>query len=219
MSLRDFAHDVQSEAGVTVIVVSFTLIHTAPQRLKKLLHSCRPNRSAAIQDRNMNIGLLTGHNDPHRCIRCPVLDGVQNEISDQLLQTWAVPDTITFPLYRQIQLAIRMYRAKLVQFVAKYGSQVHMGGSYIDAKTELRPVEIAEIVEKGLHAGAASDQATRSTRHSLSGIQPDERRCGHLNGLERTAHIVPEHSEKQVASLVHLLAEMNRPVNRGGWLV
>jgi hypothetical protein len=65
----------------------------------------------------------------------PHFDCVQDKISEQLLQTLAVPDIITFPLYRQIKLTIRMYRAKLVELIADYGSEVHASRNYVDAQT------------------------------------------------------------------------------------
>ena len=44
-------------------------------------------------------------------------------------------------------------------------------------------------------------------RYLCPGVQRRQLRGCHLNGLERTAHVVPKHSKQQIAPPVNLLSE------------
>lgn len=55
-----------------------------------------------------------------------------------------------------------------------------------------------------LHASAASYQSRHGHRYCFTGIQRRQICRCYLDGLERTAHVVPQHSKQQVTSLIHL---------------
>ncbi len=192
----NFARDVQAKSESTVA----GLTRTRPARPKDV-SSVGTSMAEPLFLTSKRTSAPAPVNNTHRRIQCPIPDGVDCRVTDQLLKTVRVPDSLGIALYVRLDLAPGMCRTQLVHHIGKHFSQINIVRDDVDAQAQLCSVEIAQVIKKRLHAGATFYKLGCSLRHLAPGIQRCEIRCGHLDGLRRTAHVVSKHSKQQVASL------------------
>jgi len=87
MCLVNLARDVKSESEVAVGVTPATVIRAAFERFKDLFQRLLLDGWAAVCDLDTKLRFLAHQAHSHRRVgRRPVLDGVLDEIAEQLLQ-------------------------------------------------------------------------------------------------------------------------------------
>jgi hypothetical protein len=133
---------------------------------------------------------------------------IHDEVAEQLLHAFAILCAGLLCVGLQLDLATGVSRSEFPHRFGGDRGQVGFRGHHPDAQAQLDPVEIQQVIEQGLHARAASDQPACRLRNLLAGIEHHEVLRGHLDGLQRAAHVVTEHAQHQIARLVDLSAEM-----------
>jgi hypothetical protein len=138
----------------------------------------------------------------------PVLDRVRDQVAKQLLQAGAVPMPAQLACRRQLDPALRVRPAQLVQLVGHGRPEVDIGRHDLEAQAERRPVEVHQVVEQRLHRRAAPDHEGGRLGHLVSPVERRQVRRRHHDRVERASHVVPDRPEQQVARPFHLGVEM-----------
>jgi len=205
MGLGNFARNIQPESETAPVFA--LLIRASRQWVKNPLQRLLVNDGTAVPDFKTNFRVMTRCYNADWPVRRAVPYRIDHQIRKQLLQARTVPNTLQVPLQLKIDAAVRMSCAQLVHRVAKHGSQIDVGRSNVDTQPKFGTVEIAQIIQECVHADATSNQSGCGFRYLMPGVQCRQMCRSRLDGLQRTAHIVPKHSEQQIASLLYLRIE------------
>src|SRR5512144_455641 len=162
----------------------------------------------AVAYLDAKFSVLADNRDSDGPIRYTVVDCICDEVPNQLLHAFPVPRPPAVAHDFQLQRAAGIYDAQLLQFLLADFAEIHRRPNDVDAKPEIRPVEIDKVIQESLQVSAAADQPLRGSRDFGSGVELPEMQGRHLHRLQGASHVMAEHSEQQVSSLVHLRAEM-----------
>jgi hypothetical protein len=91
MRPRDLAHDIQSQPETAVGVAAVPVLRASPERVKHLIQGGLLNCRPAVRDLEPDVGLFASESDTNRSPLRAILDGVRDEVAEQLLQARAVP--------------------------------------------------------------------------------------------------------------------------------
>jgi hypothetical protein len=113
MTPSDLADYVQAKAETRMPLVA----GAALKRLKKLRQNLCIDGGTAIAYLDPNVGRFAHNRDAHRLVRHSVVNCICDEIPQQLLHTSPVPGTLAVANNAQVQLAIGIGDAQLLQLL------------------------------------------------------------------------------------------------------
>src|SRR6266404_252065 len=124
MGPRNLPHDIQSEPEAYPAVIAVTLNDSPFKRIKDLVQDRFLNGWATVLYLNGNVSLVAGKHHVDRCICRSVNDRIHNEVAEQLLQAYPVPNAARVTYYLQFDLPAWMRSTQLFQLVGKQRRQV-----------------------------------------------------------------------------------------------
>ena len=167
MTLCDLADNVQAKAHTRMPFVCIA----APERLKKLLQGRSIDWGTAVAYLDANVSRLRRRRATRTGHPVPVMDCIGDEIPKQLLHAFPVPGTVAVAHDIQLQPAIRIGNAQLLQFLRADCPEIHLRWNDADPQTEIRSVEIDKVIEQSLQASTAANQPSRSSRDLRARIE------------------------------------------------
>jgi len=85
MCLGDFARNVETQSKATLPVRFAPMVRSPRQRIENARQRCALDDSSAVFNFDTKMRSITGNHDAHWNVVCPLLEGIEYEISKQLL--------------------------------------------------------------------------------------------------------------------------------------
>jgi hypothetical protein len=197
--MRNLPCNVQTETEAVGRVGSGSGPGTSLKRLEDAMKGGRRDHWAAVPHLDQYVR-VPGHDDyPYDRRWLPILDCISDKVAYHLLDPAPIAAGPGVSCYFQFHLLRSVRGPELVQFIFDLRCNYNRSRYHPNTKTKLRPVEIAHVIEQSLHPLAAPDQSGRGGGNVTALVKPGKMVGGHLDGLQGTAHVMPEHAEEQVA--------------------
>jgi hypothetical protein len=130
-----------------------------------LIKSAPFDSGTAIAHLDPNVALASRHGNAHWRFGCSVVDRVGDQIPQQLLNPPPIAGTVAVPRDLELQTACRVGARSNSTCSAQIATEIHLRGDDVDTQTEIRAVEIDEVISKAAGEHRCGSGVPRQPKH------------------------------------------------------